>query len=151
VTVDAPDRSPPWPGPAMDSAECLSLLSASHVGRLAFTDRALPAVVPVPYVVHDGHVVVPVRSGTSVVAAVHRAVVAFQVDSYRGGPGTDWSVTVVGPSRVVAPGNPGTPPTPWAGGQGAADCCYVLVRMDLIDGWRTEVPPVETGGGPESA
>jgi nitroimidazol reductase NimA-like FMN-containing flavoprotein (pyridoxamine 5'-phosphate oxidase superfamily) len=59
---------------ALDDAECRRLLATVAVGRLGFTDGALPAILPVPFAVHEGHVVIPARAGSSVVAAVRGAV-----------------------------------------------------------------------------
>lgn len=134
-----------WPGHPMDAAACLALLSASHVGRLAFTDRALPAVVPLPYTVHDGHVLVAAHRDSPIAAAVRRSVVAFQVDSGPAGGLTEWSVTVVGPARVAAVPAATAGPTP-DDRLAPADRCLIMVRMEMIDGWRTALP---SGRAPE--
>jgi hypothetical protein len=73
-----------------------------------------------------------------VTAALRGAVVAFQVDSWSGEEHLGWSVTVVGPSRVISTADEvqrleelrlsGRPRT--------ADRCYIAVRIDLVKGWR---------------
>ena len=81
--------------------ECLSLLATRPVGRVVFTHRALPVVLPVNFLLHDTGVLMRVGPG-SVLAGVSRgAVVAFQVDDVDAGPDTGWSVTVVGRAGEV--------------------------------------------------
>src|SRR5215212_3746728 len=41
----------------LDAAESRRLLGSVPIGRVVFTDRAMPAVQPVNFVVHDGAVV----------------------------------------------------------------------------------------------
>lgn len=81
--------------------ESLVLLSSVPVGRIVFTDRALPAVQPVNFVLHDGSVVFRTSAGSKLAAATRQAIVAFQADSFDTTTHSGWSVTAVGPSRVV--------------------------------------------------
>ena len=85
----------------LDEAECRRLLARAVIGRLAYTEGALPAIQPVHFTVHDGQVVIPTRVGSKVAAASMGAVVAFEVDEYDAASRTGWNVTVVGPSAVV--------------------------------------------------
>ena len=136
----------------LDGDECRRLLEKTSIGRLAFTDGALPAILPVSYTVHDGHVLIAARRGSSVTAALRGAVVAFEVDSWSEEDRTGWSVTVVGPSRVISHPDEvqrledlqltNRPPSP--------DPCFVAVRIDLVRGWRvttnTGVHPLHGAG-----
>lgn len=81
--------------------DSLSLLGSVPVGRVVFTDRALPAVQPVNFVVHDGSVVFRTGAGSKLAAATREAIVAFQADRFDRDSETGWSVSVVGPARVV--------------------------------------------------
>lgn len=81
--------------------DSLALLGSVPVGRIVFTDRALPAVQPVNFVLHDGSVVFRTGAGSKLAAATRQAIVAFQADSFDQSTETGWSVTAVGPSRVV--------------------------------------------------
>jgi uncharacterized protein len=81
--------------------ESLALLSSVPVGRIVFTDRALPAVQPVNFVLHDGSVVFRTGAGSKLAAATRQAIVAFQADPFDATTHSGWSVTAVGPSRVV--------------------------------------------------
>jgi hypothetical protein len=122
----------------LDEAECRRLLGTAGTGRLGFTDGALPAILPVAFALHDGQVVIPVHRGSSVVSAVRGAVVAFQVDSYDATTRTGWSVTVVGPTRLVErPGGVAEledlRPSPRRPAPGR---CYITVQLGLLRGWR---------------
>ncbi|MFI0411719.1 pyridoxamine 5'-phosphate oxidase family protein [Actinomadura sp. 3N508] len=82
--------------------ECLGLLSTVKVGRVIFTEQALPAVMPVGFVLDLGDVVMCVPSGSGRLAAATRdTIVAFQADDLDAAGPTGWSVTIVGRARVV--------------------------------------------------
>src|SRR5581483_11402089 len=66
----------------LDTAECLDLLASVSIGRVIFTARALPDVVRVNFVLHEGMIVVPTTGGSKLFAAVRNAVVAFEVDDF---------------------------------------------------------------------
>jgi nitroimidazol reductase NimA-like FMN-containing flavoprotein (pyridoxamine 5'-phosphate oxidase superfamily) len=122
----------------LDEAQCRRLLPTRTIGRLGFTEDALPAILPVAFTLQGGHVLIAVRHDSSVVNAVRRSVVAFQVDEYDPASRTGWSVTVVGPSRIIrdpqevaALGRmPVTTPPP------DPARCYVAVQLGLVRGWR---------------
>lgn len=86
----------------LDREQCLDLLETVRVGRLAFTEGALPTVQPVNFRVHDGQVVIRVAGGTKLAAAVANAVVAFQADTLDPDLRAGWSVTVVGHASLVS-------------------------------------------------
>jgi uncharacterized protein len=119
--------------------ECRELLAGATLGRLAFTDGALPVVVPVPFALHAEYVVVATRRGSAMSSAVRGAVVAFVVDSFSGAAQAGWAVTVVGPSRLVTRPSEVTVLDGLRSGWRvpAADRCYVTIRTDLVSGWRT--------------
>jgi nitroimidazol reductase NimA-like FMN-containing flavoprotein (pyridoxamine 5'-phosphate oxidase superfamily) len=81
--------------------ECLSLLATMPVGRLVFTDRALPAVVPVNFVLSGKHIVLRTGATSSLAAGVRGSVVAFEVDRIDPAGHRGWSVTVVGRAEHV--------------------------------------------------
>jgi uncharacterized protein len=66
----------------LDTAGCLRLLATVSIGRVIFTDRALPDVVLVNFVLHDGKIVLPTGKDSKLFAAVRNAVVAFEVDEF---------------------------------------------------------------------
>ncbi|WP_308211793.1 pyridoxamine 5'-phosphate oxidase family protein [Actinoallomurus soli] len=62
--------------------ECLALLGAVPIGRIVFTDRALPAVWPVNFALSGGDVVIRTMAGSKPAAAARGAVVAFEADEF---------------------------------------------------------------------
>jgi hypothetical protein len=122
----------------LDDDECRRLLAGAVLGRLAFTEGALPAIQPVSFVVTGDEVAIPTRVGSKVTAAARGAVVAFEVDDFDAGARTGWNVTVVGPSRVITdPADvarlDGLGARAWAP---ADEPCYVAVRIAVIRGRR---------------
>ena len=131
--------TPGRPPRQLDDAECRRLLATATIGRISFTAGALPAIDPVPFALHAGQVIIPARRGSPLVQAIRGAVVAFGVDCFDPDTETGWSVTVVGPSRVL--GDPGAVgalpvaglPDRWT----AADRCLITVQVGLLRGWRS--------------
>jgi hypothetical protein len=81
--------------------QCLDLLRTVRVGRLVFTEQALPAVQPVNFRVWQGDIVIRVASGAKLAAAVGNLVVAFETDELDPDLHTGWSVTVVGHAQRI--------------------------------------------------
>jgi nitroimidazol reductase NimA-like FMN-containing flavoprotein (pyridoxamine 5'-phosphate oxidase superfamily) len=83
--------------------ECLKLLASVPVGRIAYTEGALPAVTPVNFVLdeNDSAIVIRTGQGSKLSAATRQAVVAFEVDEFDVATRTGWSVLVVGRSSAV--------------------------------------------------
>ena len=117
ATESQPDRLG-----VLDLAKCYRLLAGETVGRVVYTDGALPAVAPVNYAL-DGESIVFRTAPTSRVAvrAVDQ-VVAFEVDSLDPEVRTGWSVVVTGIARALTePGEIARAGAlnlaPWAGGR----------------------------------
>jgi uncharacterized protein len=86
---------------ALSHRECLVLLAEAQVGRAVFTDRAMPAVVPVNFVVQDDAIVMCTAPESRLASAASRGVLAFQVDDIDPSTRTGWSVVVVGVAEIV--------------------------------------------------
>lgn len=85
----------------LDPGACLALLQTVRVGRLVFTEDALPAVQPVNFRMHEGQVVIRVAGGAKLAAATGHSLVAFQADELDPDLRTGWSVTVVGHASLI--------------------------------------------------
>jgi nitroimidazol reductase NimA-like FMN-containing flavoprotein (pyridoxamine 5'-phosphate oxidase superfamily) len=125
--------------------ECLALLPTVPVGRLVYTDRALPAVVPVNFVVDDSAVVVRTGAGSALAAAVRGSIVAFEVDEFDRSARNGWSVVVTGQARQVVDPHElehlaGLALEPYAPGRHH----FVVVPVQLVSGRRI-------GRGPRAA
>jgi nitroimidazol reductase NimA-like FMN-containing flavoprotein (pyridoxamine 5'-phosphate oxidase superfamily) len=86
---------------ALSRRDCVALLSGAQVGRAVFTERALPAVVPVNFIVQDDAIVMSTAADTRLASAATRGVLAFQVDDIDPSSRTGWSVVVVGVAELV--------------------------------------------------
>lgn len=85
---------------ALPPAECIDLLSGAEVGRIVFSDRALPAVLPVTFIIDDDCIVVRTAQGSRLARAVDGAVVAFEVDQIQPWTRGGWSVVVTGQAWI---------------------------------------------------
>ncbi|MFI9591801.1 pyridoxamine 5'-phosphate oxidase family protein [Nonomuraea sp. NPDC052265] len=118
--------------------ECLRLLSSTPIGRIVFTDRALPAVQPVNFCLDGESVVIRTSIGSKLAAATRHAVVAFEADEFDPAMRTGWSVTAVGHARAVTdPAETARlaalPLFPWA--PGSRDH-YIVVDAEQVSGRR---------------
>jgi uncharacterized protein len=119
---------------ALDPAEARALLATQPVGRLAFTRRALPDIVPVNYVLYGSDLLIRLAPGSSVARAVRDSVVALEADSLDPEGWTGWSVTVVGQARAAdAVAVPAGRPAPWAPG---AHDEFLAISTEQITGRR---------------
>ena len=122
----------------LDRRQCLELLQSVRVGRLVFTEDALPAVQPVNFRLWHGDVVIRVAGGTKLVVAARNLVVAFEADEFDPDLHTGWSVTVVGHAQRVTDVNElvelsGTFVEPWV--EGRRDQ-FVRIRTEKVTGRR---------------
>lgn len=112
-------------GPAgvsrMDRGECLALLEAEDVGRLALVQGNVPAIFPINYALDGQDVVFRSAPGTKVVHGAG-APAAFEIDHLDRERRRGWSVVVVGHLEVVDRSDPALarlrrlPIRPWAAG-----------------------------------
>lgn len=133
----------------LDEAECQRLLARSVIGRLAYTEGALPAIQPVHFTLHRGRVLIPTSAGSTVAAASRGAVVAFEVDDFDAASRTGWNVTVIGHAQVVsAPADVAALDrlgvAAWAP---AAIPCYIAVDTTVVRGRRIVAMPDAASAG----
>ena len=82
--------------------ECLRLMAQVPVGRIVYTRRALPAVLPVNFGLDgDGAVLLRTSASSDMVRAIDGAVVAFETDDVDAARHSGWSVVVTGSATVV--------------------------------------------------
>ena len=81
--------------------QCLRLLAGGVVGRVVFTEAALPAAHPVTYLLDGDEIVFCTANGGKLAAATLQRVVAFQVDEIDPEGRTGWSVLGVGQAYEV--------------------------------------------------
>lgn len=81
--------------------ECLDRLSRAAIGRVAITSQALPAVVPVNFVLSGSNVLFRTEPGGMLARACDGTVVAFEIDDLADDGRSGWSVLVVGVAEHV--------------------------------------------------
>lgn len=118
--------------------ECHELLGAVSIGRVAFTDRALPAIQPVGFALLGAEVIIRTQEGSKLATAARDAVVAFEADEFDSSVGTGWTVVIVGHARVVAEDGELSllrrlPLPTWAPGRRDR---YIAIRPAMISGRR---------------
>ena len=79
----------------LSASDCLHLLIGGGLGHVAISDRALPAIVPVMFVIDHGDIVFRAKTGTPLDWATQGTVIAFEADRIHPGAG-GWSVFVTG-------------------------------------------------------
>ena len=124
-------------GPVVLSRDrCLALLATVPVGRIVYTERALPAVQLVNFALAEDTIVVRTAWGSKLAAAARKAIVAFEADSFDAEARTGWSVTAVGHAHVVEEPDESAllnslPLEPWAPGRRQY---YVRIAIEMLTG-----------------
>ncbi|MQA93960.1 MAG: pyridoxamine 5'-phosphate oxidase family protein [Streptosporangiales bacterium] len=121
-------------------AESLTLMGSVPIGRVVFTERALPAVQPVNFVLDGADVVFRAVPGSRLAAATRGNIVAFEADDFDAASRSGWSVTIVGRARHVHDPEElavvrRLPLDSWAPGPRDHDH-YVLIEAGLVVGRR---------------
>ncbi len=122
--------------------ECLRLIATSPIGRIVFTERALPAIRLVNFILNGDEIVIRTGEGGKLLSAVQHTVVAFEVDDVDYPAGTGWSVTVIGHAREVTDRAEltrlrGLLLASWAPGPREHLIC---VKVELVSGRRLDYP-----------
>ena len=91
----------------LDEAECLRLISAGGVGRIGYTGRFGPTVLPVNYALFEGTIVFrtgqdsPMGEDLRTGIAHAESKVAFEIDEISQGTREGWSILVQGSAHPV--------------------------------------------------
>lgn len=87
----------------LDQDECLRLLQSATLGRLGFSARSLPVVLPVNYVVDRDRIVFATEASSILAAAINEDVACLEIDDHDTLDHTGWSVLVTGKLRELSP------------------------------------------------
>jgi nitroimidazol reductase NimA-like FMN-containing flavoprotein (pyridoxamine 5'-phosphate oxidase superfamily) len=137
----------------LDEAECLRLISPGGVGRIAYTGRFGPTVLPVNYKLHEGTVVFrtvedsPTDEDLRTGIANAEYKVAFEIDDFSTAAREAWSVLVQGALHRVESEDERASVResgvePWAGG---ARDLFLRVIPSRITGRRIIRKPAAAG------
>jgi uncharacterized protein len=120
--------------------ECLALLGTAMIGRVIFTDRALPDAQPVSFLLDGEEIIFRTANGSKLAAATRHAVVGFEVDEIDTRSRTGWSVVGVGEAyEVVQPDRlaelAGRQPDPWVADH---DAHTISISLQMLSGRRLQ-------------
>lgn len=104
----------------LDAADCLELLAAHQVGRVAYCDDLGPVVVPVNYALDHGCILIQISPHSNLARRLRAAPASFQIDEFDDYTQSGWSVLVRGAASYVDPADlpaEGERPHTWAEGQ----------------------------------
>ena len=88
----------------LDRGEALRLLGSVSLGRIVFTQRAMPAVRPVNHILDSTGIIIRSHSGAAIISEADTgrgAVVAYEADNINPNYLLGWSVVVTGIARLV--------------------------------------------------
>ena len=132
--------------------ECLTLLQAAAIGRVIFTDRAMPAAQPVNFLLDGEEIIFRTANGSKLAVATRHAVVGFQVDEIDPRTRTGWSVLGVGEAHeIVHPDRLADlaqrQPDPWVDDH---DAHTISISLQMISGRRLARAESEVGRAADS-
>jgi nitroimidazol reductase NimA-like FMN-containing flavoprotein (pyridoxamine 5'-phosphate oxidase superfamily) len=119
-------------------AECFALLRSVPIGRIVFTEAALPAIQPLNFVVDGEDVIIRTKAGSKLATAARSAVVAFEVDQYDEETFTGWDVVLIGRAHAVSDPDDQArlaqlPLVPWAVGSRSH---FIRIVPEIVRGRR---------------
>jgi nitroimidazol reductase NimA-like FMN-containing flavoprotein (pyridoxamine 5'-phosphate oxidase superfamily) len=128
----------------LTEVESLDLIGQAEIGRIGFSGRYGPVIIPVNYKIVDGSVVFRTAVGSPLGEDLRTGIahaeykVAFEIDELDPGARTGWSVMIQGAAHLVdeeqeraVVARAGV--EPWAGGEREQ---YVRIKPTLISGRR---------------
>ncbi len=152
--ADRRDAAAPRRMRQLSREEALRLLGSVSLGRIVFTQQALPAIRPVNHLVDGEDVVVRLHDGATLASIAAPAgspgiVVAYEADVIDPDTHLGWSVVVTGYAGLVADS---------ANAAGTRRCCgpaapqgtmshALRIRPDLVTGFRLTVTDARAGDG----
>lgn len=92
--------TPPIEMEKLTETECLDLLRTQPIGRIVFTEHAMPAIRPVNFLLDSSDVIIR-TAPDAWLRRLGGSIVAFEVDEIDVETRTGWSVVVLGKAEVV--------------------------------------------------
>jgi nitroimidazol reductase NimA-like FMN-containing flavoprotein (pyridoxamine 5'-phosphate oxidase superfamily) len=85
----------------LERGDCLRRLAGGGIGRVVYTDSAMPAIQPVNYFLDGEEIIFRTEDDSKLVIATRHAIVAFEVDDINGQTRTGWSVVGIGEAYEI--------------------------------------------------
>jgi uncharacterized protein len=115
----------------LSEAECLRLLASVRVGRVVFTEAALPALMPLAYLLDGRTVLMGTAAGSRLARAADGGLLVFEIDELDAVSETGWSVVVTGIASVESMGVLDDPAAS-SGARGPLPRSWAPGRSDLL-------------------
>jgi len=80
--------------------QSLRLLGSVSLGRIAFTEHAMPGIRPVNHILDEGDIIIRSHVGAAILAT-HGQIVCYEADALDPDTHLGWSVIVLGRAQVV--------------------------------------------------
>jgi pyridoxamine 5'-phosphate oxidase-like protein len=120
--------------------ESMRLLGGVSLGRVVFTERALPAIRPVSHLVDGDYIVIRTDSSAAIISGRWSgpgSVVAYEADAIGPADHLGWSVIVVGVARWVTDPEKAAAYRqalrPWVTG---SEDQVIAIHADIVTGFR---------------
>jgi hypothetical protein len=110
VTAERPESPPITRRQSIEltESECWQLLASVSIGRVVFTQRAMPAIRPVNHLVDGRMIIIRTHLGAAIASRAtdgrpepRGSVVCYEADDLDPARRTGWSVIVTGMARLV--------------------------------------------------
>ena len=117
--------------------QCLDLLEANHLGRVAWQAADLPQILPVTYAMHQGSVYFRTTPNGILSELAQPTRVALEVDELDQQTRSGWSIVLQGRSSAVSQPDAlsdlwaADSLVPWAGGNRTL---FICIRPDRVSG-----------------
>ena len=122
----------------LNRRECLELLTAKSVGRIAYASDAGARILPVNYIVANGWIILRTVPDGEIFHHALNSICAFEIDETDEFFQSGWSVVAVGRLELATEENFaqmrfGRLPEPWAGGSRSL---FVRLPCEQVSGRR---------------
>jgi nitroimidazol reductase NimA-like FMN-containing flavoprotein (pyridoxamine 5'-phosphate oxidase superfamily) len=122
---------------ALGREQCLDLLEANHLGRVAWQAADLPQILPVTYAMHQGSVYFRTTPNGILSELAQPTRVALEVDELDQQTRSGWSIVLQGRTSAVSQPDAlsdlwaADSLVPWAGGNRTL---FICIRPDRVSG-----------------
>jgi len=110
--LDPPPIARPRPAIELTEGECWHLLESVSIGRVVFTQRAMPAIRPVNHLIDGRMIIIRTHQGAAIASRalgesadglrkLPGSVVCYEADELDPARHTGWSVITTGLARLV--------------------------------------------------
>jgi uncharacterized protein len=85
----------------LSEGDCFALIAHAPIGRVVYSDRALPVIVPVNFTLDGDDIVIRTGRRSRLATHVSGHVIAFEVDQIDAASHSGWSVVLTGFLQLI--------------------------------------------------